>query len=183
LAESLPSKQVVAGSSPVSRSTITKKAISGGNHTTEKIIGSLVGVSGHTFDIVYDLIFTTERVIAVSIQHPADNPRSPSMWQTMFIGTFWTAGREEIRRKRTAQEKRRDLKSMTPDELVSANPRNFVVHYSEIASAEVTRRFFQSQLCFHLSGSSARERRIHFNLSKKQLPEAQRLLELASLSK
>jgi hypothetical protein len=49
----------------------------------EKIIGSLVGVNGHTFDIVYDLFFTTERVIAVIIRHPADNPRQfTSVWQT-----------------------------------------------------------------------------------------------------
>jgi hypothetical protein len=97
------------------------------------------------------------------------------------VGSFWTAGREELKRKRTKQGKRLSLQGMTPDELVSANPRNFAVPYGEIASAEITRRFFQSQLRFHLSGSSTKERVIHFNLSPKQVPEAQRLLELTSL--
>jgi hypothetical protein len=149
---------------------------------TEKIIGSLVGVSGHTFDIIYDLFFTTERVIAVSIQHPADSLRPTSVWQTMFVGSFWSAGREELKRKRTAQEKRLSLQTMTPEELASANPRSFAVPCREIASAEITRSFFQSQLRFRLSGTPARERIVHFNLTKKQVPEAQRLLELASLS-
>jgi hypothetical protein len=152
------------------------------SNTVEKIIGSLVNVSGHTFDMVYDLFFTTERVIAVIIQHPADSPQSKSMWYYMFVGTFWTSGREQIKRQRTAREKRRNLQSMTPDELVSANRRNFAIPYSEITSVEVTRRFFQRQLRFHLSGSSDRERIARFNLSKKQVPEAERLLRKIPLA-
>jgi hypothetical protein len=151
-------------------------------NTVEKIIGSLVNVSGHTFDIRYDLFFTTERVLAVIIQHPADSPQSKSMWYYMFVGTFWSSGREQIKRKRAAREKRRNLQGMTPDELVSANRRNFAIPYDEIASAELTRRFFQWQLRFHLSSPSDKERIARFNLSKKQVAEAQRLLEQASLS-
>jgi hypothetical protein len=70
---------------------------------------------------------------------------------------------------------------MTPDELLSNNSRNLAVPYSEIASVEIARRFFQSQLRFHLSGTSATGRIIRFNLSKKQVLEAQRLLELVPL--
>jgi len=72
---------------------------------------------------------------------------------------------------------------MTPDELLGANPRNLAIPYSGIASVEITRRFFQWQLRFHLSGPTAAERIIRFNLSKKQVPEARRLLKQASLSK
>jgi len=96
----------------------------------------------------------------------------------MFLGSFWTAGREELKRKRAARGKHLSLQTMTPDELVSANPRNFAIRYSEITSAEIMRRFFQSQLRFRISGPSKTERIVHFNLSKKQIPEAQRLLEL-----
>jgi len=104
------------------------------------------------------------------------------VWQSWFLGSFWTAGREKIKRARTAQGKRRSLQSMTPDELVGAHSRNFDIRYSEIASAEITRRLFQSQLRFHLSGPSTTERIIRFNLPKKQVPEAQRLLELVPLA-
>jgi len=79
------------------------------------------------------------------------------------------------------RERRRGLQAMTPDELASANPRNFAVPYSEINSVEIKNRFLQRQLRFHVSGPSNTERIIHFNLPKKQIPEAQRLLKLASL--
>jgi len=132
---------------------------------------------------VYDLFFTTERVIAVIIQHPADVPRQfTSVWQSVFLGSAWTGRREKLKQGRTAQGKRRSLQSMTPDELVSAHSRNFEIRYSEITSVEITRRFFQSQLRFHVSSPSTAGRIIRFNLSKKQIPEAQRLLELVSLS-
>ena len=149
----------------------------------EKIIGSLVGVSGHTFDIRYDLFFTTERVIAAITQHPLDNPRQITPWHWLFIGGFWSAGREKLKRDRTVKEKRRSLQGMTPDELASANSRNLAIPYSEIASVEIRRRFFQQQLRFHLSDSSNKERTVRFNLSRKQIPETRRLLELAALAK
>jgi hypothetical protein len=132
--------------------------------------------------MVYDLFFTTERVIAVIVQHPVDNPRPISVLQAWFVGSFWSSGREELKRNRTVRDKRRNLQTMTPDELVSANPRSFAIPYSEIASAEITRRLFQSQLSFHLSGLSDKKRVVRFNLSKKQIPEAERLLKLASIS-
>jgi len=71
---------------------------------------------------------------------------------------------------------------MTPDELVDANSRNFDIRYSEIASVDITHRFFQRQLRFHVSGPSDTERIVSFNLSKKQVPEAKSLLKLAALS-
>ncbi len=150
----------------------------------EKVIGSLVGVSGHTFDIVYDLFFTTERVIAVNIRHPADTPyQFKSLWQTIFIGNGWTMRKEQLERERTAKAKRRASQSLTPDELVSAHPRNFEIRYREITSVEITRRLFQSQLRFSVSGPPTTGQITRFNLSRKQIPEAQRLLEQVLSSK
>jgi len=105
------------------------------------------------------------------------------VWQSAVLGSFWSSGREKLKRERTAQGKRRSLQSVTLDELVSAHSRNFDIRYSEITSVEIKRRFFQSQLRFHVSGPSNTERIIRFNLSKKQIPEVRRLLELGSLSK
>jgi len=148
---------------------------------TEKIIGSLVGVSGHTFDIRYDLFFTTERVIAAIIQHPVDTPQHPSLWKSVLLGDVLSGQGGKLKEARAAQGKRRSLQAMTPDELLSANSRNFAIPYGEITSAELTRRFFQWQLRFHLSQSPKTGRLVKFNLSKKQVLEAERLLELAAL--
>lgn len=150
----------------------------------EKVIGSLVGVSGHTFDIQYDLFFTTERVIAVIIQHPADIPRQfASIWEAVFLGSGWTIRKERLEQERISQARRRTSQSLTPDELATAHPGNFEIRYSEITSVKITRRLFQSHLRFCVSRSSTTGQIIRFNLQKKQILEAQRLLELSLLSK
>ena len=150
----------------------------------EKVIGSLVEVSGHTFDIVYDLFFTTERVIAFSIRHPADTPyQFRPLWQTVFTGSSWALRKEQLDRERMAREKRHTSQSLTPDELVNAHSRNFAIRYSEITSVEIKRQFFQSQLRFCISGSSPRGQITRFNLSRKQASKAQNLLEQVLFSK
>jgi hypothetical protein len=148
------------------------------------MIGSLVGVNGHTFDLEYDLFFTTERIIAVIIQHPADIPRQfTPTWKTMFFGSGWEKRKEQRERESTAQARRRASQNLTPGELVTAHSGNVEIWYSEITSVEITRRFFQSQLRFYVSMPSTTGQIIRFNLSKEQIPEARRLLEQVLLSK
>ena len=149
----------------------------------EKIIGSVVEVTGHTFDIIYDLFFTTERVIAVSIRHPADIPyQFRSIWQTLFVGSSWTMRKEQFEREKMAREKRRTAQNLTPDELVSAHSRNFEIRYSEITSVEIKRQLFQSQLRFGISEQS-KLKITRFNLTRKQIPEVRSLLEQVLFSK
>ncbi|MFP3975906.1 MAG: hypothetical protein ACLFVK_06770 [Dehalococcoidia bacterium] len=150
----------------------------------EEIVGSLVGVTGHTFDVVYDLFFTTERLIAVSIRHPLDKPQQlGSVWQTFLVGGKWEQRNEKIERERVAQERRCTLQSMSPDELIDAHPRNFGISYSEITSVEVRRRLFQSRLEFCVSEPLTTEQTIRFNLSRNQIPEARRIVDQVLPSK
>jgi len=153
-------------------------------YTIERVIGSLVGVSGHTFDILYDLLFTTERVIAVIIQHPTDIPyQFTAVWRTILFGNSLAIRREQLERQRIAQTRRQALQERTLDELAAIHPMNFEIRYSAITSVEIMRRLFQSQLRFYVSGPSTKEQIIRFTLPQKQIPEAQRLLELVLLSK
>lgn len=155
-----------------------------GKYPLEEVIGSLVGVSGHSFDTLYDLFFTTERVIAVLIQHPADVPRQfTPIWKMMFFGSGWETRKEKREWERTAQARRRTLQNLTPGELVTAHSGNIEIWYSEITSVEITRRLFQSQLRFSVFASPTTGQTTPFSLSKKQIPEARRLLELVLPSK
>jgi hypothetical protein len=144
----------------------------------DEIIGSLAGVSGHTSDIVYDLFFTTERVIAVIMRHPADVPyQFTHMWRTIFFGDSLSMRKEQTERDKIAQTRHDTSQGLSPDELVAASPMNFDIRYRDIASAEITHRLFQWRLRFHVSRPSADKRAISFTLSQKQVPEARRLLE------
>ena len=150
----------------------------------EKIVGSLVGVSHHTFDTVYDLIFTTERVIAFIIQQPGDNPyRSTSMLKDVFLGSMLTKRMEQSERAKITQVRRRRLQEIPIDELVAQHSLNFEIHYTDVTSCEITRGLFQSQLRFDASNLPTTRQAIRFTISKEQISDAQRLLELALASK
>jgi len=150
----------------------------------EKIVGSLVGVSYHTFDNVYDLLFTTERVIACNIQHPNDIPyRFTSMLKELFLGRMLTKRMEQSQQAKTIQARHHSLQEKPIDELVALHPSNFEIRYSEVTSVEITRGLFQSQLRFDVPKLSPTRQIICFTLSKEQIPDAQRLLELVLASK
>jgi len=150
----------------------------------EKIVGSLVGVSHHTFDTVYDLIFTTERVIAFIIQQPGDNTyRSTSMLKDVFLGSMLTKRMEQSERAKITQVRRRRLQEIPIDELVAQHSLNFEIHYTDVTSCEITRGLFQSQLRFDASNLPSTRQTIRFTISKEQISDAQRLLELALASK
>ena len=54
----------------------------------ERKIASLRRVSGHTYDTVYDLVFTTERVLALIAWHPGDAPNRFGMTEMLIGGQF-----------------------------------------------------------------------------------------------
>jgi len=149
----------------------------------EQVIGFLPGVSGHTFDILYDLHFTEERVIAVLIQHPADVPNTVS-WTSVYIFGNWSSKRkEQTERGQLTRESRRNLQNMTPDELMATRRNNFEIRYSAITSVEIKRQLFQTQLRFHMAEPSGDRYTRAFGLPREQVPEARRLLELALKAK
>ena len=92
----------------------------------EKNIGSLEQVSGHTYDTIYDLVFTTERVIAVIIQHPNDIMYKFGV-SGMLLGGKLGGGNDRPQRMRIAEERRRDYEEKTFDELVDSHRFNFEI--------------------------------------------------------
>lgn len=145
----------------------------------EKVVGSLVGVSYHTFDTIYNLIFTTERVIAFIIQNPSDI-QLPSMFEQVFLGNMLSKRKERLNLAKATLELDSNLREKTIDDLLAMRELNFEIRYSAVTSVKITRGLFQSQLVFD---TSSVRRTIRFNLSKKHIPDAQRLLELVLVSK
>ena len=142
----------------------------------EERIGILEQVGGYTYDTKYDLLFTTERIIAVIIQHPTDVPYRTNVMD-LFIGGQLSKQRELPERRKIAEERRRACREKPLDELVASHRLNFEIRYSAVTSVEVSRGFFRSQLKFHISGPSNAERIFHFTLPGVQVPNARRLIE------
>jgi len=143
----------------------------------EKSIGFLGRVKGHTYDTIYDLLFTTERVIAIIVQHPTDVPFKFGAME-LFFGGQLSKQSNRLERKRVIEERRRLYEEKTLDELLVSHRFNFEIRYNTVMSFEVTRGLFRSQLKFHLSGPSNLRRSIHFTLTKDQVPNAQHLIDL-----
>jgi hypothetical protein len=148
----------------------------GREQTMEERLGLLEQVSGHTYDTIYDLLFTTERIIAVLIQHPTDVPYKTNVMD-LFIGGQLTKQRELPERRRIADERRHACKEKPLDELVASHRLNFEIRYNSVTSVEVRRGFFRSHLKFHVIRPSTAKHTFHFTLRGVQVPNARHLVE------
>jgi hypothetical protein len=144
----------------------------------ERSLGSLDGVRGHTYDSIFDLLFTTERVIALIVQHPTDVSQKFGFTE-LFLGEKLARQLERFDKKKSEEEPAPAYKDKTFDELLADHRFNFEIPYRIVTTVEITHGLLQRRLKFHLKGSSIVERTIHFTLAKKQVPEAQNLLHLA----
>lgn len=142
----------------------------------ERSIGFLDRVSGHTYDTIYDLLFTSERVIAVIVKHPTDQPFKFGVTELFLGGQLGKLG-ERPERKRFAEERLRDYKEKTFDELLASHRFNFEIPYNKVTSFEVTRGLFHGRLKFQLSDPSFAGRTIRFTIAKNQVSDARNLLD------
>ena len=141
----------------------------------EKILGVLERVSGYTYDTIYDLIVTNERVIAVILQHPSDEIHKLGIGGLLFGGRF-AKGRKRPERKDIVENRLRSYEEKTFDELMASHRFNFEIVYDHVSSVEVTNRFFKSHLKFRLSRPSRPDITIHFSLHKNQFSDAKQLM-------
>jgi hypothetical protein len=149
----------------------------------ETIIGVIREVSGHTFDIIYDLYFTEERLIAVLIQHPgeATDYASSVSWQNIFLGNTISKRKEQSDLNRVADERRRNNQTLTPSELAASHSANYVVRYKSIANLEIKTGLLGNSLKIALTDPALKG--LSFGLSKNQVKEIRPLLERVLPSK
>jgi hypothetical protein len=148
----------------------------------ENKIGSLEHVTGHTYDTIYDLLFTTERVIAVIIRHPNDFIHKIGL-TGLLLGERLSGGNNRFQRVKIAEERRCDYQEKTFDEIMGSHRFNFEIRYSTVTSVEITRGLFKSRLLFCISRPSIPEHTVYFTLTKRQVPNARNLIDLALSSK
>ncbi len=111
----------------------------------ERRIGFLERVSGHTYDTIYDLLFTTERVITLMVQHPTEVSHQFGITELLFGGLL-SGKRERFDRKTSDEERLHAYEEKTFDELLAGHRFNFEIPYSMVTTVEVTRGLFQTRL-------------------------------------
>ncbi len=139
-------------------------------------------MSGHTFDTIYDLVFTSERVIACIVEHPGDVQRKYGMTE-LIMGSQLGKHGERLEKRRIADERRRLYEEKGLDELKGLHRLNFEIHVRDIASIEIRRGLLESSIKFFLSGDSKPGRTIRFRLKRNQVEEARKLADATLPSK
>jgi hypothetical protein len=142
----------------------------------ETAVGFLEHVSGYTQDIVYDLLFTENRVIALIVEHPADVPYRVSATE-LLIGSQLGKHGERTDRKKIAAERRRVHRQMPIDQLVAMDNRNFDIPLDTVTAVEIKRGLWRSHLKFTIVRPDAREVAIRFTFQKRSVPLAENLIE------
>jgi len=143
----------------------------------ETIVGVLQEVKGHTFDIIYDLYFTDERLIAVLIQHPSEsiNNQSSFSWQNLLLGNTFSKRKEQDELNRLADELRSKNKAMTPSELATCRRGNYEIRYKSIANLEIKTSILGTNM--KITHTNPANKTLSFGLTKKQAKEILPLLE------
>jgi hypothetical protein len=144
----------------------------------EEIVGCLENVSLHTYDTVYDLVFTGDRVIAFNVKHPTDIPyRYPNIIEAMLLPGIFMNKEDRAERGKLLIERRQCLKTKSTGELLGVHPANFEILYENISSIEVKQGFAQSQIKFAVGKQADKNHVICFSITRNQIPDARRLIE------
>ena len=91
-------------------------------------IALLRHVSGHTYDTVYDLVFTTERMLALIVWHPGGAPVRFGMME-MFIGGQLSRLKERAAKGGLIKERRSLHEEKRLDEVIGLHRLNFEIPY------------------------------------------------------
>jgi hypothetical protein len=155
-----------------------------GETVTESIIGILHNVGGYTYDTIYDLVFTSERVIAVNIKHPADTKLYQEFNLNSFIfGSWGSKFKKQSERLRIYEERRQAITKLTPDELLKLSDHNFEIKYNDIVSVKIHPALLETRLRFILESSGQIKRQRDFMIEKQLIQETRQLLEKVMRSK
>lgn len=147
-----------------------------------EIVGRIEHVTGHTQDIVYDLVFMTDRLLALIIKHPADAPYRYGLMD-FFVGGRMAHREDETKKRKLADDRRLSYQQCLPDELVAKNKRNFEISFEAITSATIHRGFFYPRLKINLRRRDSRETTLRFGLPKNSVALAQDLINRLLASK
>lgn len=151
----------------------------------ETIIGTLSELSGHTYDMVYELIFTSERIVAVIIQHPEDTRSYQSAYSlgSIMLGSLAFKRKEQQEQYRISDERRESITKLTPEELLKSSEYNFEIKYDQVTSVQISRGLIETKLKFMIQNDKLGMLQRIFTMPKKQIPEARNLLEQVLKSK
>jgi hypothetical protein len=145
----------------------------------EEIIGIVYGVRGHTYDQLYDLVFTNHRLVIVCVQSPDKATPDFSLWE-FLIGSFVSRGKEQRERHQKLEYCRSQENVTSLNSLIASHPFCSDINYQDILSVKISSRFGQNQFKLQVAGRPSGPITLTFTLSKDQIVNTKELFNKAS---
>jgi hypothetical protein len=138
-----------------------------------EIIGRIENATGHTQDIVYDLVFMTDRILALIVRHPADVPYRYGLMD-FFVGQTASRREERTAKGQIAEDRRASYSDGSPDEWIAKSERNFEIHAERITALSITKGIFSPRLIVTIRRDGG-EKTLRFGLPRSSLKYAEEL--------
>jgi hypothetical protein len=139
----------------------------------DEIVGTLEGVERGTSDILYDLFFTEERVVAAIVRYFSDVDEGKFSLTTMLFGSLPQRSQNKARTSILIQERRQSFNNKSLDEILKLHKANFEIRYEDVVSVAIRKGILQNSLQFMLQG---RIKKISFGLKASQVAKAAELI-------
>jgi len=143
----------------------------------EHVIEVLQGLTGGTFDSIYDLFFAEKRMIVASVLLPsdlADKYRKQDLLTSVFLGNALRSHEIKMQSLKLIEERRLAFENKSLDEILTMHRANMEIDYENIASVSIKEGFLTSYLMFEVQKTP--KEKIRFSLKKKQIAEAKRVI-------
>jgi hypothetical protein len=137
----------------------------------------LQGLTGKTFDTIYDLFFTEKKLVVAVVLHPSDfarEYRKPDSLLSIFLGNTRKSQEIKTRSMKLIEERRLAFKNKNLDEILAMSQFNMKIDYENITSVTVKKGLLTTWLEFKFQ--NYRTRKISFSLKKSQITEVERII-------
>ena len=143
----------------------------------EKYIGHFGPVSGHTYDTLYDLIFTTHRMIAANTCHPTDTSYCFRASDLLIGRGLANKGEKALRLAQSKGHVAINYADENLDELIEKRRFNFAVPLENISFFDIKKGLFKAKLQCRIITTSGDTKILKFQIAQKKCPEFEALIQ------
>ena len=146
-----------------------------------EIVGTVEGVSCHTWDTRYDLFFTDTAIIAAVVLHPSDLVplyTKRTRLEGLLLGKGVSRTEVQALSRKVEYEKRQGFKNMTPQEIFRTHRANLKIAYRDILSVKVGKHVLRTTLEVDSRNINGTRTKLRFQLQEGQIESVKRLLNL-----
>lgn len=142
----------------------------------EGVVGVVRGVKGRTSDIVYDLFFAEDRMVAAVVLYFSDltDASGGLSLTTLLFGSLAGRRKNKMQSSQLMEERRVAFEDKNLDQILALHRANLEIDYENVVSVSLRKGLLETFLKFVVQGQPVKK--INFWLRKKQIAEVEGLI-------